>query len=99
MRPLSADAAELAGPESWERLKDRGNEWLEMHHSVGRGENEKHPERQRRDVLLELDTLVHREQRVVLPTHAPKQITVLDPGLAAGHDGGRGMALEHGGEV
>jgi hypothetical protein len=47
----------------------------------------------------ELDTLIHCEQRVVLPAHAPKQITVLDPGAAADRDRGRGMALEHGGEV
>jgi hypothetical protein len=45
-----------------------------------KGREREAPEWQRCDVLLELDTLVHREQRVVLPTHAPKQIAELRPG-------------------
>ena len=46
----------MTGLESWEGFEDLGNQWLEVRHSVGRSENEEYSERQRADVLLELDT-------------------------------------------
>ena len=46
-----------------------------------------------------LALLALRPLTATLSADAPKQITVLDPGPAAAHNGGRGMALEHGGEV
>ena len=96
---LSAYAAQLAGVESWEGFKDRGDEWLEVRHPIGEGEKEENPERQRGDVLLELDALVHGEQCVVLPTHALKQVAVLDTGPATAGDRSGGMAFEHRGEI
>jgi hypothetical protein len=89
----------LTGLESWKGFKDRGKEWLEVHHSVGGGEHEEHPERQRSDVLLELDALVHGKQGIVLPTHTAKKLAVLDTGPTVADNGGGGMAFEHGGEV
>ncbi len=58
---LSAYATELTRLERWEGFKNRRDKWQEMHHSVGGSENEKNSERQRCDVLLELDALVHGE--------------------------------------
>jgi hypothetical protein len=70
-----------------------------MHHPIGRGKNEKDSERQRRNILLELDALVHGEQSIVLATHALQKVTVFDASPATSDDGGGAMALEHGGEI
>ena len=82
-----------------EGFKDRGDEWPEVHHSVGRGENEEHAERQPCDILLEVDAPVHGQQRVVLPTHASEKVAVLDTGPATADDGGGAVAFEDGGEI
>jgi hypothetical protein len=70
-----------------------------MHHPIGWGENEKDSERQRRNVLLELDALVHGEHRIVLATHASKKVAVFDASPATSDNGGDAMAFEHGGEI
>ena len=70
-----------------------------MHHSIGGGENEKDSERQRRNVLLELDASVHGEQSVILVTHASKKIAVIDASPATSDDGGGTVAFEHRDEV
>ncbi len=70
-----------------------------MHHSVGGGENEKDSERQRCNVLLELDALVHGEQYIVLATHALKKVAVFDASPATSDDGGSAVAFEHAGEI
>ena len=85
--------------ERWERFKDRGNKWYEMHHPIGRGENEKDSERQRRHVLLELDALVHGEQRIVLATHPSKEVAVFDASPATSDDGRSAVAFQHPGEI
>jgi len=70
-----------------------------MHHSIRGGENEKDAERQRRDVLLELDALVHGEQSIVLTTHALKKVAVLDASPTTPDDGSGAVAFEHGGKI
>ena len=70
-----------------------------MHHPVGRGENKKDSERQRRKILLELDALVHGEQSIVLATHTSQKVAVFDASPATSDDRGGVMALEHGGEI
>jgi hypothetical protein len=90
---------ELTWLDHREGFKDRGNERLEVHHTIGGGKDEKHPERQLCQVLLELDALVHGDQRVVLATHTPKKDAVFDASPATGYDGGDAVAFERGGEV
>jgi hypothetical protein len=75
---LSAYAVEFPGLESRKSAKDRWHERLEMHHAVGRRTDEQHADGQCGQVLLELDTPVHRDQRVVLACHSPKKFTVRD---------------------
>ena len=70
-----------------------------MHHSIRGGENEKDSERQCRNVLLELDALVHGEQSIVLATHASKKVAVIDASPATSDDGSGAVAFEHGGEI
>jgi hypothetical protein len=96
---LSTDATELTRLERWKGFKDRGNKRFETHHSVGCGANEKYPERQRGNVLLELDALIHGEQRIVLATHASKKVAVFDASPATSDDAAGAVAFEHAGEV
>jgi hypothetical protein len=70
-----------------------------MKHPIRGSEDKKDSERQCRDVLLELDALVHREQSIVVATHATKKITVLDAGPATPDDGRGAMAFEHCSEI
>ena len=59
----------------------------------------KHAERHRRQVLLELQATVHRDQRVVLAHHPPQKLTVRDAGPATADHGIDTVALERCGEV
>lgn len=90
---------ELTWLDRREGFEDRGNERLEVQHTIGAGKDEKHPERQLCQSLLELDALVHGDQRVVLATHTPKKVAVLDSSPATADDGGDAVAFERGGEV
>ena len=49
-----------------------------MHHAVRWGTDEQHADGQCGQVLLELDTPVHRDQGVVLASHSPQKLTVRD---------------------
>ena len=96
---LCAYATKLTWLYGLECFKDRGDKWLEVHHSVGGRENKKYSEGQPCNVLLELDAAVHGEQCVVLAMHPSKKVAVLDAGPTTGGDGDGAVAFEHGGEI
>jgi hypothetical protein len=89
----------LTALEAWKCVEDRGHEWLEVHHPVGGNQDEKYPEEEFCDVLLELDALIHGDEGVVFAPHTPKKITVLDASPAAPNDGRNGMPCERCGEI
>ena len=73
---LSACANKLTGFERREGIEHRRHERLEVHQAIGWCTKKKHTERQCRQILLELDALVHRDQRVVLAPHPPQKLAV-----------------------
>ena len=70
-----------------------------MSDAIGGRTDEKHPERQAREGLLEFDTAVHRDQRFVFSPHASKKLTVRDAGPATADDRVDTVALEHRSEI
>jgi hypothetical protein len=68
-------------------VDDQGYKGPEVHHAVGRGANEDDPEREGRDVLLELDAAVHGDEDVVVPAHALEEFAVLDASPTTADDG------------
>jgi hypothetical protein len=53
-------------------------ERLEMDHAVGRSPDKGYAHDEGRQILLEFHTTVHRDERVVLAFHAPKQFAIAD---------------------
>ena len=70
-----------------------------MNHPIRGREDKKDSERQCRDVLLELDALVHGEQSIVFATHATKKVTILDASPATPDDSRGTVAFEHRGKI
>ena len=96
---LYAYAVELTWLERGEGVEDRRHERLEVHDTIGWRADKKHAERQRCEVLLELDAPVHRDQRVVFAMHTPQKLTVRDARPAAADHGVDTVALERCGKV
>lgn len=82
-----------------EGIEDRRHERLEVHQAVGWRTDNQHAEGHCCQVLLELDALVHRDQRVVLAPHTPQKLAVRDARPAAADHGIDTVALERCGEV
>jgi hypothetical protein len=74
--------------------EDRRHEWAQVLHAIGSGTDDDYAERERRDVLLELDTAVHCDQNVVIAPHPAQEFAVLDAGPTALHDRLGSMAAE-----
>jgi hypothetical protein len=85
--------------ESRKGLENRGHERPEVHDPIGAREEEKNPEGERIDGLLELDALIHGDQRVVVTTHPPKPLPVLYAGPAEPDDGADAVAWKRCGEI
>jgi hypothetical protein len=62
---------------------DRRYEWAQVLRAIGSGANEDYTEKERRDLLLELDAAVHCDQNIVMATHAVQEFPVLDAGPTA----------------
>jgi hypothetical protein len=82
-----------------EGVEDRWHERLEVGHAVGWRTEKKHAERYRCQILLKLQALVHRDQRVVLPPHTPQKFAVRDARPATADHGVDTVALQGCGEV
>jgi hypothetical protein len=52
-------------------------------HAIGSGTDDDYTERERRDLLLELDTAVHCDQDIVMAPHPAQEFPVLDAGPTA----------------
>jgi hypothetical protein len=89
----------LTGPDRREGVEDLWHERLEVHHAIRRGTHQEHANRHGRQVLLELDAAVHREEDIVVALHAPQKLAVRDTGPAAADDGINRVAWERGGEI
>jgi hypothetical protein len=59
-----------AAAQEAEDLKDRWYQRREMRETVGDGPHEEYAKRQGGDVVLELQATIHREEHLVLATHA-----------------------------
>jgi len=55
-------------------------------HAIGSSTDDDYTERERRDLLLELDTAVHCDQNVVVAPHSAQEFAVLDAGPTALHN-------------
>ena len=53
-------------------------ERLEMNHPVGGSPDKEYARDERRQILLELDTAIHRDQHVVHAFHPPQQFAIAD---------------------
>ncbi len=88
-----------AGLESRKGIADGRHERRKVRDTVRWGTDKKYPERQSGEILLELDALVHRDQRVVFAAHALQEFAVRDASPATADDGIDTVALERLGEV
>jgi hypothetical protein len=79
--------------------EDRRHERAQVLHAIGSGANDDYTERQRRDLLLELDTAVHRDQNIIVAPHAAQEFPVLDTGPTAVDHGLDSMEAELRSEV
>ena len=70
-----------------------------MHHAVRWGTDEQHADGQRAQVLLELDTPVHRDEGVVLASHSPQKLTVRDASPSTARHGIDTVAFECRGKI
>ena len=70
-----------------------------MLHAIGSGTNDHYTERERLDLLLELDAAVHCDQDIVMATNAVQEIALLDASPATTNDSVDGMAAERSGEI
>jgi hypothetical protein len=68
-------------------------------HAIGSGTNDDDTERERRDLLLELDTAVHCDQNIKVAPHAAQEFPVLDTGPTAACHCLDSVAAELRGEV
>ena len=96
---LYAYAKELTGLGRREGIENWRHEQLEMHHAIGWCTKKNHTTRQCSQVLLELDSPVHRDQGVVLPLHPPQKLAVRDARPATTDDRVDAVALQGWGEV
>ena len=90
---------ELTWLERREGIEDCWHKRLEVHHAIGWRTGKQHADGHCGQILLELDTPVHREQRVVLASHSPQKLTVRDASPATADYGVDTVALERRGEV
>lgn len=68
------------------RVEDRWHERPEVPEAAGCGTDKHDAEREPRDVLLELNTAVHRDEDVVVPAHALQKRGILDSCPATADD-------------
>jgi hypothetical protein len=57
--------------------EDRRLEWAQVLHAIGSGTNDDNPERDNRDLLLELNTAVHCDQNIITARDASQEFPVL----------------------
>ena len=67
---LGADPLKLARLGRCNGVEDGGYEWPQVLHPVGCGAHEDDSVGKRRNIVLELDTAVHRNEDVVIAAHA-----------------------------
>ena len=65
-----------------------------MPDAIGAGTDDDDAERERRDLLLELDSTVHRDQNIIVAPHAAQEFTILNAGPTAPGHGLDRMAAE-----
>ena len=70
-----------------------------MHHAVGWCADEQNADRDCRQVLLELDAPVHRDERIIFCLHSTEKLTVCNASPAAVDHGIDTVALERCGKV
>jgi hypothetical protein len=63
--------------------EDRWHERVQVLHAIGSGTNDDYTERERRDLLLELDAPVHCDQNIIVAGHASQELPVRDTGPTA----------------
>ena len=68
-----------------ECCEDRRYEWQKMYHPIRWRPYEQNVDRHGFEILLELDTAVHRDERVVFGSHPSKKLAVRDPCPATLH--------------
>jgi hypothetical protein len=74
-----ANAQYESGLDREESGEDRRHKQPQIPHTVSRRANEDDAEWQCRNVLLKLDTPVHRHEDIIVTPHAEQQLAVLDP--------------------
>jgi hypothetical protein len=89
-----ADSQELAWLDRGDGGEHRRHERAQVLHAIGSGTDDEYTERERRYLLLELDTAVHCDQNVVMATHPAQEFAILDTGPTAPHNRSDRMAVE-----
>lgn len=89
-----ADPSDPARLSHADGIENRRHQRAQVLHAIGLGANDDDTERQIRDLLLELDTAVHRDQNIIMAAHAVQEFPVLDAGPTAADHSLDDMAVE-----